>query len=422
MEQSDDIHLAGATLRQHRHLCAFFHSQDERYRVLLPFVKEGIERGEKAIHIVDPARQAEHLSRLRASEIDVRAAQAIGQLEVHGWDEAYLRGGHFDQHGTLAFIEQVLSDARNQGFPLTRVVGDMEWALQDRPGVENLVEYEARVNAVFADHGDPLLCTYDRTRFGANVAMDVLGVHPQGIISGVLQDNPLFGAPAMFRRRRDPSGKVLLRRQFLAALLAGGRRDALDVLVEEGLWLDIPIASLYLEVLQPALVEVGRLWQRGCIAVTRASLAAEISKVALGHLHAHLPCESNNGRLVVVACVEGEFHDIGARMVADFLETAGFDVRFLGANVPTESLAALVEEQPPELVALSATTTATLTSLWDAVKAVNEAGRGRVPVAVGGQVFAWQPELRRQPGIATSAGDAREAVTAVRRLLGVPVR
>ncbi|HTD58914.1 MAG TPA: cobalamin-dependent protein, partial [Solirubrobacteraceae bacterium] len=281
----------------------------------------------------------------------------------------------------------------------------------------DLIHYEARVNAAFSGHGDPLVCTYDRTAFGSATAMDVLRVHPQGIIGGVLQENPLFGAPARFRRRRDPSGAALLRDRYLAALLAGSRRDALDILVEEGLWLDIPVPSIYLEVLQPVLYEIGRLWRYGRISVVQASLAGEISNAALAQLSPYLPCEPNNAKRVVVACVEGEFHDIGAHMVADFLEMAGFDVRFLGGNVPTESLVALVEEQPPQLLALSATTTSNLATLRRAVGAVSEAARSRVPVAAGGQVFAWQPRLRKELDIAVDASDPGELVRAAQALL-----
>jgi methanogenic corrinoid protein MtbC1 len=413
------VHLAGATL-PHHHLCAFFHSPEERYRVLSPFVKEGIDRREKAIHVVDPARRTEHLGRLSAGGIDVTRAEESGQLEVRGWDEVYLRGGHFDQDAMLAFVGRTLAEAREQGFPRARVIGEMEWALEDRPGVQDLVRYEARVNTAFAGWDDPLLCTYDRTRFGPSLAMDVLGTHHAAVIGGRLQTNPLFGAPRRLHHERGPRGISPLRRRHLAALLAGSRRDALEILLEEGLWLDVPISTLYLQILQPALYEVGRLWQDGRMGVPQACLAAEICRAALAHLHPHLPCERNNGKVVVVACVEGELHDIGASMVADFLEMAGFDVRFLGANLPAESLVALVEEQPPELLALSATTDAGLAALRRTVEAIRVATRGRVPVAVGGQLFSANPGLREALGATLYARDASEMAAAARSLLGEP--
>jgi hypothetical protein len=148
------VHLAGSLLDRKRHVCAFFHSKEEEYRVLLPYVTEGFEHGDKAFHIVDPEHRDAHLARLREAGIDTTATEATGQLEVMPWEGAYLRGGHFDQHAMLALIEEVLQTAQREGFPLTRLLANMEWALQDRPGVEQIVEYETRLNYVLPKYDD----------------------------------------------------------------------------------------------------------------------------------------------------------------------------------------------------------------------------------------------------------------------------
>ena len=148
------VHLGGAELDRKRHVCAFFHSKEEEYRVLLPFVKEGFEHGERAFHIVDPRLRDEHRRRLAAEGIDVEQSEATGQLQVRRWEDAYLRDGHFDQQRMLALIEEVLQEGKAQGFPLTRLVANMEWALEDRPGVEDIVEYETRLNFVLPKYDD----------------------------------------------------------------------------------------------------------------------------------------------------------------------------------------------------------------------------------------------------------------------------
>jgi hypothetical protein len=153
----EPINFAGATLRKQRHVCAFFNSRDEEYGVVLPFVKEGIERDEKAFHIVDPRLRADHLGRLERIGIAVGATQERGQLEVRNWEDAYLRGGHFDQTAMLALIEEVLQAGPAQGYPLTRLVAHMEWALEDRPGVNDLVEYETRLNYILPQYKDPVV-------------------------------------------------------------------------------------------------------------------------------------------------------------------------------------------------------------------------------------------------------------------------
>jgi len=151
----DLIRPAGSILDRARHVCAFFHGREEEYRVLLPFIKEGIDRGEKAFHLVDPRLRSDHLERL-ARVVDVARAEHVGQLEVRTWEAVYLRGGHFDQDAMLVFIADALKRGRAEGFPLTRFVASMNWAVEDRPGVFDIVAYEARLNAMLPKD-DPVI-------------------------------------------------------------------------------------------------------------------------------------------------------------------------------------------------------------------------------------------------------------------------
>lgn len=190
------ICFANQTLGRERHICAFFNSPDEEYRVLLPFIRDGIERGEKAYHVVDPELIEDHLSRMRQAGIDAETAQSRGQLVVKRWQEAYLRDGHFDQDRMVSLIEEVLSTGSAEGYALTRLIAHMEWALEDFPGVDDLVAYETRLNFVLPKYKDPVICTYDCSKFGAVVAMDILRTHPMVILGGVLQKNPFYVPPA----------------------------------------------------------------------------------------------------------------------------------------------------------------------------------------------------------------------------------
>ena len=156
-ESNQAIRFAGSVLGTQRHVCAFFHTPDEEYRVLLPFIKEGFECGEKAFHIVGPKLREEHVRRLASAGIDVAAVEQSGQFELRNWADAYLRDGHFDQNRMLALIQEVLEGGKQQGFPLTRLVAHMEWALEDRPGVDDLVEYETRLNYILPRYKDPVI-------------------------------------------------------------------------------------------------------------------------------------------------------------------------------------------------------------------------------------------------------------------------
>jgi hypothetical protein len=195
--ETDDRSLpfTRSALGQHRHVCAFFNGIEEQHRVLRSFFTDGFARGDKAFHLVDPKRREDHLTRLAEAGIDVHEAMGIGQLEVRPWEDGPLRGGRFDQDAWLTLFEQVLESGPAAGYPQTRFLGHMEWALTELPGVDDLIEFETRVNYVVPKYDDIVVCAYDLTKFGASVVMDALRTHPVVIIGGLLQENPFYVPP-----------------------------------------------------------------------------------------------------------------------------------------------------------------------------------------------------------------------------------
>ena len=198
--------FAGGTLGPHRHVCAFFNGIDEEHRVLRSFIKDGFDRGDRALHIVDPDLREEHLKQLRDAGIDVDEAIGSGQLDVRLWDDAYLREDRFDQDAMLSLIEDELRAGAAEGSRHVRLLAHMEWSLLDKPGVEDLLEYETRLNDVVPKYDDPVICTYDLSRFGASVVMSALRTHPAVIIGGLLQENPFFVAPDQLLRELRERG------------------------------------------------------------------------------------------------------------------------------------------------------------------------------------------------------------------------
>jgi hypothetical protein len=87
-----------------------------------------------------------------------------------------------NQNAMLALVEEVLQAGQTAGFSRTRVVAHMEWALGDFPGVDDVVEYETRLNQVLPRYPDPVVCVYDSSRFGAGVALDILRTHSMVIL------------------------------------------------------------------------------------------------------------------------------------------------------------------------------------------------------------------------------------------------
>lgn len=143
-------------------------------------------------------------------------------------------------------------------------------------------------------------------------------------------------------------------KDYLRALLAGDRLAAGEVL-ESLLASSIDLSAIYLNVLSPAMVKIGDLWGRGAINVAQEKLATQITLGQMAKLRLLQVRPRPSAHRVLVSCVEGEEHYIGARMAADLFMMEGWWVDFLGPNVPEKSLVEMIGSRQPRLVALSVT-------------------------------------------------------------------
>jgi MEDS: MEthanogen/methylotroph, DcmR Sensory domain len=208
------MRCADGSLGRHRHVCAFFNDLDEEHRVLRSFFKDGFDRGEKATHIVEMDKRADYLQRLAAAGINVREMMDAGQLEVLPWTDMYVRDHQFDQDAMLASVEELIQSGASAGYPRTRLVGHhMDWLFLDQPAVNNLLQYEARLNHVLSKYNAPVICNYDLSKISASVAMDIMRTHPLVIVGGLLRENPFFVPPDEFlleiRERRLPVAQAI---------------------------------------------------------------------------------------------------------------------------------------------------------------------------------------------------------------------
>jgi hypothetical protein len=194
------IPFAGAELTRPRHVCAFFNSEDEEYRVLLPFIKDGFDSSHKAVHVVSPTRRTRHVEHLAAVGIDVAAAQDTGQFEIRDSTETYLSDGRFDQDRMLHTFKSMAGGSADGTYPLSRIVCQMEWASCHPSCIHDLIEFEARVNDVWCEHDDAVVCVYDLARFSGDAVIDIMRTHPMIIVGGILQQNPFFVRPQEFLR------------------------------------------------------------------------------------------------------------------------------------------------------------------------------------------------------------------------------
>jgi methanogenic corrinoid protein MtbC1 len=192
----------------------------------------------------------------------------------------------------------------------------------------------------------------------------------------------------------EPAGGDPAHGVFLHAILSGERRAAVSV-VREWLASGRTIEDVYVNLVQEALARIGRLWEANRISVADEHLATAIVQYVLAQLYEQLPsCPVRRGNMVVTG-VEGEFHQVGAHIVADLLEADGWNVHFLGANVPAAGILHQVKAHEARVVGISATM---LVSLPAVRRLIADLTRVIVPapyVIVGGAAFrsadtAWR--------------------------------
>lgn len=180
------------------HLCCLYETEEEHRAVLTPFLRQGLERGEKVLYIVD-ARTAEAvIGYLRDEGLDAESYLDRGQLTILTADEAYLKQGVFDPDGMIALLRTETEQALAEGYAALRVTGEMSWALRGLPGSERLIEYEAKLNEFLPGSKCLAICQYDRRAFDPELLLDVLSTHPAALVGAEFYDNFYYMPPAEF--------------------------------------------------------------------------------------------------------------------------------------------------------------------------------------------------------------------------------
>jgi MerR family transcriptional regulator, light-induced transcriptional regulator len=200
--------------------------------------------------------------------------------------------------------------------------------------------------------------------------------------------------------------------------LRHGRKNEATRLVLSAVETGTSVKSIYMDVFQPAQREMGRLWQTNEVSVAQEHYCTAATQFIMGRLFPYLRIASRNGKRVMVACVAGELHEVGARMVADLLEMEGWNSYFVGANTPTSSILAAVAEWEVDILAVSVTMHYHVELARNLVSEVRRsADAGSLKVMVGGRPFLVAPNLWSTVGADAFAPDAEQAGAIAARLV-----
>ena len=212
-----------------------------------------------------------------------------------------------------------------------------------------------------------------------------------------------------------PKGPQLLQ-QYLASILAGNRKAALNIIMDafQG---GYPIPHIYMDIFQEALYEIGRLWESNRITVADEHMGTAITQFVMSNLYQHLQISDQQMGKAVITGVQGELHQVGANMVADLMEADGWDVMFLGTNVPPEGALESVRQHGADLFGISTTMLFNIPKVIHLVEAVRSEFGHSIQIMVGGAAFKGLEKLPVGLEGCMVAMDLNQALELVRRKL-----
>jgi methanogenic corrinoid protein MtbC1 len=209
---------------------------------------------------------------------------------------------------------------------------------------------------------------------------------------------------------KDTGAHTELAKQYLGVLLAGERGKA-SKLITGAIDNGVSIQDIYLRVLDPCLYEVGRLWQTGLISVAHEHFFSAATQFIMSELYPRIHKHATpKGRVAIAACVAGELHEIGLRMITDLLELEGWQTFYLGANTPALSVVEITREKKAQLLALSICLPTSGPALRELISIVKEQLGDRVRIVIGGYAISADPVYAASFGADGLAVNAAEAV------------
>lgn len=209
MQGDTTLSTALERLESHDHLCLIYETVREQLAVAVPFIRTGLERGDRCVYIADENAALTILEALRDAGVDVDAAAQSGALEILGKRDAYLKEGSFSPGGMIATLVSLAEETKRRGFKTLRATGEMTWALGNEPGVERLIEYEAMLNRYCPAHDVILICQYNKDRFAPEIILDVIHTHPYVIYGETVGKNFYYVPPDEFLSiKREPGREV----------------------------------------------------------------------------------------------------------------------------------------------------------------------------------------------------------------------
>lgn len=197
----------------------------------------------------------------------------------------------------------------------------------------------------------------------------------------------------------------------LVEYLIGGQVTEVQALVEAWIERGTSYEDIAVRGIQPAMYRIGDLWAEGRVSITQERLATAISHRLLVRAFDAATFAPRRHEKAVFACVDGNLHSLGLRIVSDTFAIAGWDAEFLGADVPTRDLVLHVELTQPRFLGLSVSLPEHVETANAVVRLIHaHLGPDAPRIVIGGTVVRDVLESRGCLAAQAWPGDASEAL------------
>jgi CheY-like chemotaxis protein len=186
---SRSLHEHVCDFRRNDHVCFAYSNKDEQMQAVVPWIRQGLRRGEKCDYITDHNTESHVKRELAQDGVEVERECERGALTFATKRETYLLAGRFEPQEMISFLQDRVDDCQRSGFSGFRMAGEMTWALGPEPGCDRLIEYETLLDDFFQKNHALALCQYSLAHFSPSLVTDVATAHRLRIVKAKTGNN-----------------------------------------------------------------------------------------------------------------------------------------------------------------------------------------------------------------------------------------
>lgn len=195
-------------LNVYDHICSVYETKEEQFSVIVPFIKTGLERGEKCIYVVNDNSAHEVQDAMQAGGVDTDSALKSGALNILNRQEYFLKQGSFEPDWMIQFLKEATDTAKSEGFNALRLTVEMTWFFGVDQGMERLVEFESKISILFSENDIVAICQYNRRHFTPEIILNTIHTHPTVIYGSLVCKNFYYIPPDEFLKPEQTSLEI----------------------------------------------------------------------------------------------------------------------------------------------------------------------------------------------------------------------